>query len=125
MQAKEHFGPLADKGELAFDGFKEELTKGQNGWAIVHIQGVAGALLAGHEAAQKQIAEDKHSLKLGLDAKADGRTTIPYAGRLKNTHSTNTSKKNKRRSQTTKRVYLLPPFWKGLLMGERMLSLLE
>lgn len=65
MQAKFELAPLADKGELDFSGFKQELIDGdQNGWALVHIQGVVGSLLAGnHEVVAKQFKEDRTQLE--------------------------------------------------------------
>lgn len=80
--AKYTLAPLAQANKLAYDGFKENLIAGgQNGWAMVHIAGIAGAYLAGASSViDKQFREDKAQLKIGLDFKAVGRTTINYGG---------------------------------------------
>jgi hypothetical protein len=81
-EAKHGLADQAGANKLGYSGFKDYLIAGgQNGWAMVHIQGVAGASLAGYQSAvDNQFKEDKNQLKVGLDWKAMGRTVIPYAG---------------------------------------------
>jgi hypothetical protein len=83
LAARSDLAKKAAANKLDYTGFKESLIAGgQNGWAMVHIQGIAGSSLAGYTTAiDDQFREDKNQLKLGLDWKAMGRIAIPYAGR--------------------------------------------
>jgi hypothetical protein len=80
LAARSDLAKKAGANTLDYSGFKESLIAGgQNGWAMVHIQGIAGSSLAGYiTAIDNQFKEDKNQLKAGLDWKALGRTTIPY-----------------------------------------------
>jgi hypothetical protein len=82
-EAKHSLADQAGANKLGYSGFKDYLIAGgQNGWAMVHIQGVAGASLAGYQSVvDKQFTEDKNQLKVGLDWKAMGRDFIPYSGK--------------------------------------------
>jgi hypothetical protein len=82
LKARYILAPAARANTLRYDGFKEELTAGgQGGWALVHIAGIAGFFLAGaSNVIKKQLKEDNDQLKIGLDFKAVGRTTISYGG---------------------------------------------
>jgi YD repeat-containing protein len=82
VDAKYKSGPLAHDGKLDFSGFKPELIAGeQNGWAMVHIQGMAGVSLAGaHDEVERQFREDRNQLALGVQYQRAGRKTIPYGG---------------------------------------------
>ena len=86
--AKYTLHPKSQKGNLAFNGFQEKYTKGaQNGGALVHIAGVAGATLVGdywayylggptgYQVAKAQYDEDWHQLQEGLDLRAAGYKT--------------------------------------------------
>jgi RHS repeat-associated protein len=97
--AKYTLSRQATAGELGFRGFREQYTDGgQNGFALVHIAGVAGATLigdarvdptglsdagslTGYQLAQRQFDEDTAQLNRGLDLQRSGQTTINYAGR--------------------------------------------
>jgi len=80
LEAKYSLAEKAANNQLDYSGFKEPLIDGgQNGWAMVHIQGIAGASLAGSQSTvDKQIEEDKNQLKVGLDWQKMGRKVIPY-----------------------------------------------
>jgi len=94
LWARDELAPQATKGTLGFGGFKQKYTDGgQNGFALVHIAGVAGVTLVGHEPlipvvgtetgyqrSYAQYNEDNRQLLAGLDRKARGFTTINYAG---------------------------------------------
>jgi hypothetical protein len=94
LWARDELAPKAAKGELGFFGFQEKYVDGgQNGWALVHIAGVAGVTLVGNERlmpfigtetgyqrAYAQYNEDNYQLLKGLELKAKGHTTINYDG---------------------------------------------
>jgi hypothetical protein len=75
------------------DGFQQRhITGGQDGWAQVHIMGVAGATLIGNDRvdprhpetgfqrAQRQFNEDTQQLNQGLALQQQGFTTTGQAG---------------------------------------------
>ena len=95
--AQNTLAPLAQKNKLGFSGFKEKyIAGGQNGWALVHVAGVAGVTLVGnnrvdpsglfygnqtgYQRAQAQLDEDTSQLNAGLARQAAGHTTIDYVG---------------------------------------------
>jgi YD repeat-containing protein len=82
-------------GTLGVDGFQERyIAGGQNGFALVHVAGVAGVTLignsylnplkpsmgTGYERANAQLREDSDQLEEGLRLQRAGRTTIDYSG---------------------------------------------
>lgn len=94
LWARDELAPRATKGELGFFGFQQKyIDGGQNGFALVHIAGMAGVTMIGHETlvpfigtetgyqrSYGQYNEDNRQLLKGLERKAQGHTTIDYAG---------------------------------------------
>jgi len=82
LDARDNLATQAGNNGLDYSGFKPELIAGgQNGWAMVHIQGIAGSLLAGYQSrVDQQFREDRAQFELGMQYKRAGRTTIPYSG---------------------------------------------
>lgn len=89
LWARDTLAPRAKKGTLPFDGFKQNLIAGgQNGWAMVHIAGVAGVTLVGdhkskglygptgYQIRDQQFAQDREQLQKGLDLRAAGHKTL-------------------------------------------------
>jgi hypothetical protein len=92
LRATEGVAEAARLGRLRMGGFQPRyIAGGQDGWAIVHILGVAGATLIGNDRvnplepetgfqrAQAQFAEDTQQLNLGLAAQQQGFTTTGQA----------------------------------------------
>ena len=96
LWARDDLAPAARQGRLGFDGFQQRyIAGGQNGFALVHIAGVAGVTLVGndrldprpwrnsptgYQEAQRQYDEDTADLELGLAAQRHGFTTTGEAG---------------------------------------------
>jgi hypothetical protein len=96
LLARDTLAPQAKKGTLGFDGFQQKyIAGGQNGFALVHIAGVAGVTLVGHDKimpfisnetgydrANAQLKEDTDQLNIGLEAQRRGFTTTGQDGRI-------------------------------------------
>ena len=89
LWARGTLAPQAKAGKLPFDGFKANLIDGgQNGYAMVHIAGVAGVSLVGshkskvfygptgNEIRDQQFTEDRGQLERGLFLKKGGHKTL-------------------------------------------------